>query len=58
MVTLGTLLTFYGLIILVSFVYIGGAIVIGCAICFFANFLVDFLVEKMRNLRHGHKNSV
>jgi hypothetical protein len=58
MITVGTLLILYGLLLLVSFVYIGGAIVIGCALCYFANILVDFLVEKMRNLRHGHKNSV
>jgi hypothetical protein len=54
MITVGTLLIFYGLLLLVSFVYIGGAIVIGCVICYFAN----LLIEKMRNLRHGHKNSV
>jgi hypothetical protein len=54
MITVGTLLILYGLLLLVSFVYIGGAIVIGCALCYFAN----ILVEKMRNLRHGNKNSV
>lgn len=54
MISLGDLFILYGLILLVTVGYIVGAIVVAYLLCYFVN----LLIEKMRNLRHGHKNSV
>lgn len=54
MISLGDLFILYGLILLVTVGYIVGAIVLAYLVCY----IVYFLLEKMRNLRHGNKNSV
>lgn len=54
MISLADLFILYGLILLVTVGYIVGAIVFAYLICYIG----CFLIEKMRNLRYGNKNSV